>query len=214
LALLGCLYRFRQQPISSVEVELPSHYHFHFRLETDDKTDAFFRRLIIINFTQQFLGEKDDPDILDKLSTDEELSGLLHELLGRLPLIISKGIRPTTNESMKETYEKYIRGSNPIQYFVEKALTMVDAAGNKILKEEMYESYRFFCHAKKIAPESEQSFSRKLKKEFGFQDARFRKGDERVTCWIDVRIIDWKSVEDSEQQTLAEYSPQEKEEMR
>ena len=87
-------------------------------------------------------------------------------------------------------------------------------AGNKILKEIMYESYRFFCHAKKIAPESEQSFSRKSKKDFGFQDARYRKGGERVTCWVDVRIIDWKAAEDDEQQTLAEYSPKEKERMR
>ena len=182
--------------------------------ETDDTTDAFFRRLIIVNFTQQFLAEKDYPHIIDKLCTEEEFTGLLHELLGRLPRIIARGIRPTTNESMKETYEKYMRGTNPIGYFVEKALTLVDAAGNKILKEIMYESYRFFCHAKKIAPESEQSFSRKLKKEFGFQDARFRKGGERVTCWIDVKIVDWKAAEDSEQQTLVEYSPQEKEEMR
>lgn len=80
--------------------------------ETDDTTDAFFRRLIIINFTQQFLAEKDDPHIIDKLCTEEEFTGLLHELLGRLPRIIAHGIRPTTNETMKETYEKYMRGSS------------------------------------------------------------------------------------------------------
>ena len=95
--------------------------------ETDDMTDAFFRRLIIVNFTQQFLAEKDDPHIIDKICTEEEFTGLLHELLGRLPRIIAHGIRPTTNETMKETYEKYMRGTNPIGYFVEKALTLVDA---------------------------------------------------------------------------------------
>ena len=71
-------------------------------------TDAFFRRLIIINFTQQFLAERDDPHILDKLCTEEEFSGLLNELLRRLPRIINQGIRPTTNETMRETYEKYV----------------------------------------------------------------------------------------------------------
>jgi P4 family phage/plasmid primase-like protien len=162
--------------------------------ETNDTTDAFFRRLIIVNFTQQFLAEKDDPHIIDKLCTEEEFTGLLHELLGRLPRIIAHGIRPTTNETIKETYEKYMRGTNPIAV--------------------MYESYRFFCHAKKIAPESEQSFSRKLTKEFGFQVRQFRKEGKKVWCWVDVRIIDWRAVEDDEQQTLAEYSPQEQQEMR
>ena len=42
-------------------------------------TDAFFRRLIIINFTRQFFAEKDDPFILEKICTEEEFSGLLHE---------------------------------------------------------------------------------------------------------------------------------------
>ena len=34
--------------------------------EIKDMTDAFFRRLIIINFTRQFFAEKDDPFILKK----------------------------------------------------------------------------------------------------------------------------------------------------
>ena len=35
--------------------------------ENYDDTDAFYRRIIIIAFTHQFLGEKDDPHIIDKL---------------------------------------------------------------------------------------------------------------------------------------------------
>jgi hypothetical protein len=53
-----------------------------------------------------------------------------------------------------------------------------------------------------------------LKKEFGFQDAQFRKDGKKIWCWIDVRTVDWKVVEDSEQQTLPAYTEQEKEEMR
>ena len=47
--------------------------------QSEDYTDAFVRRIFIINFTQQFLGEKDDPYIIDKISTEEEFSGLFHE---------------------------------------------------------------------------------------------------------------------------------------
>ena len=63
---------------------------------------------------------------------------------------------------MQETYEKYVRGSNPIQYFVDKALTIIDANENVISKDEMYDSYCLFCRANKIAIESEQSFRKKL----------------------------------------------------
>jgi putative DNA primase/helicase len=85
--------------------------------EIQDKTDAFFRRLIIINFTQQFFAEKDGPHILEKLCTEEEFSGLLHELLGRLPRIIRQGIRSTTNETMQETYEKIYQRFQPNTVF-------------------------------------------------------------------------------------------------
>jgi putative DNA primase/helicase len=166
--------------------------------QTTDMTDAFFRRLVIVNFTQQFLAEKDDPHILDKLCTEEEFSGLLNEALKRLPRIISQGIRPTTNETMRETYEKYISGSSPVQYFREKALTLTGATGQKVTKDLMYDSYRNFCRAKKIAPESEQSFSRKLSA-LGFETKQYRKGDgKRVWCWLDVIIQDWKAIEDKE----------------
>lgn len=69
-------------------------------LDTEDYTDAFFRRILIINFTQQFFGKKDDPDLIDKLCTDEEFSGLLYELLARLPRILREGIRKITSEGM------------------------------------------------------------------------------------------------------------------
>ena len=45
--------------------------------ETEDLTDAFLRRVIIINFTRQFFGEKEDPHLIDKLCTKEEFTILL-----------------------------------------------------------------------------------------------------------------------------------------
>jgi P4 family phage/plasmid primase-like protien len=173
--------------------------------KTDDTTDAYFRRLIIINFTRQFLAEKDDPHILDKIATEEEFSGLLHELLGRLPRIIRQGIRPTTNETMAETYEKYIRSTNPVGYFCEQALTFVDATGKRISKQQMYESYSLFCSAKKIAPESEWSFSRELTS-MGYEYKQFKKDGKKISCWVNVGLREWKAIEDKEQQTLPELT--------
>ena len=114
---------------------------------------------------------------------------------------------------MKETYEKYMVGSNPVKFFVEKAIVIGDA-DDKIPKDKMYDSYLFFCHAKKITPQSEHSFSVKLTKDFGFQAKQFRKDGKHVWCWIGVKLVDWRATEDSEQQTLPEFTEREKQEMR
>lgn len=90
--------------------------------ETEDQTDAFFRRLIIINLTTQFFGDKEDFDLIQKLTTDEELTILLHEILSRVPRILGEGLRKTTNERIAETYGKYTKGSNPVKAFYEKAI--------------------------------------------------------------------------------------------
>lgn len=124
----GFMFRNYAKPIFSCN-EFPQ---FH------DKTDAFFRRLIIINFTQQFLGDKEDHNLINKLTTEEELSGLLYEVLRRLPRVLQEGIRPTTSQTMGDTYDKYIRGNEPVRYFAERAITDGE---DVITIDQMYESY-------------------------------------------------------------------------
>lgn len=168
--------------------------------ETEDDTDAFFRRIIIINFTQQFFGEKDDPDLIDKLCTEEEFSGLLYELLSRLPRVLKDGIKKVTNEALAETYDKYTRGSNPVKYFQEKAL-MWPLPGDKVPKRDMYQRYFEFCAEFGLAPESDQSFSRKLTQS-GLKTQRGRINGELAYCWMDVRLRDWQKEEREAQQSL------------
>src|SRR5208283_1235105 len=45
---------------------------------TDDDSTAFFRRWLPITFPQTFSGEKEDRNLLQKLTTEEELSGFLN----------------------------------------------------------------------------------------------------------------------------------------
>ena len=93
--------------------------------ETDDETDAFFRRLIIINFTTQFFKEKEDPALIDKLCTEEEFSGLLLELLERLPRVLKKGLRPTSNEGISDTSREVCKKFKPGKIFCRKGLGKV-----------------------------------------------------------------------------------------
>ncbi|HZA68787.1 MAG TPA: hypothetical protein VE548_03735 [Nitrososphaeraceae archaeon] len=163
---------------------------------TEDETDAFFSRLIIINFPNQFLGNKADPNLASKLTTSNELSGLLRIILRRLPRVLKEGIS-VASSSIDENYDKYILSSNPVRAFFEAA---IEHDNNRAtLKSEVYESYKMFCNAKKLAAESEQSFSRKLKKEFGLKDTQMRdENNNRSYYWIGIRIKDWKPTEEGQ----------------
>jgi putative DNA primase/helicase len=183
--------------------------------DTEDLTDAFFRRILIINFVQQFFAEKEDVHLIDKLSTDDELSGLLYELLSRLPRILSDGLKKTTSESIAQTYDKFTRGSNPVKYFVEKTL-LYPAAGSKIPKLDLYQKFEEFCRDFGLAPESQQSFSRKLSEEHHLEVKRGRIKGELVYCWMDVQIRDWKKEEqeNNKLENLEDFSEQTKEDLK
>lgn len=183
--------------------------------ESDDLTDAFFRRLIMINCTGQFLGDKDDINLIDKLTTSEEFSGLLHLLLIRLPSVLKNGIRKTTNEVLEKTYDKYVRGSNPVEFFVKKALIPDSSA--RVRKLDMYDEFERFSQEKGLPVESEQSFSRKMTQVYSFKVRQFRESGERHYFYVGVRIIDWKQNginEQTELEGMVEYSTTTQEEMK
>jgi len=63
-----------------------------------DESDALFQRKIILRFPNEFEGNRDDPDLLKKLTTEEEVSGVFNIMMialrglsppGRTPMISS-----------------------------------------------------------------------------------------------------------------------------
>jgi putative DNA primase/helicase len=57
--------------------------------EIKEDTQAIFSRLLIIDFSKTFI-KNANPNLIDELTTEEELSGLLHMLLKRLPRVLKK----------------------------------------------------------------------------------------------------------------------------
>lgn len=48
-----------------------------------DESDAFFRRNIIITFPNRFEGKREDPDLIKKLTTEKEVSGIFNVLMAQ-----------------------------------------------------------------------------------------------------------------------------------
>lgn len=123
--------------------------------ETPDESDAFFARPIIVNFPNQFIGAKADPNRLKKLTTKEELSGLLRLVLRRLPRVLERGIGNLAAggaEIIEQNYDKYMLSSDPIRAFLEKCM-MLDNISRET-KENVYDSYRRFCNYYNLGVES------------------------------------------------------------
>jgi putative DNA primase/helicase len=163
--------------------------------DTLDDTDAFFARWIILNFTKQFLNENADPHLIEKLTTPEELSGLFNLLMKNIPNILANGIRSSA-KTIEETYEKYMASADPIRLFREMCIEK--APGVFVTKLEMYEAYSKWTLSKSLGVESIETFGRRMK-QYGFKDSDRRKGKERFRVWDDVKLIDWKAVEEGQE---------------
>ena len=70
--------------------------------ESMDNSYAYYRRWVILPFDRIFEGEKEDTDLISKLTTEEELSGLLNlAQKGLTKLIKEGGFKETPVEKIK-----------------------------------------------------------------------------------------------------------------
>ena len=137
--------------------------------EALDDTDAFFRRWIIITFPNVFNGENCDPHILEKLTTDEEFSGLLNVAIGRLKAMVKRGSfsYSKTTEALRE---EYTRKSSPIASFVMDCLeTDSDAF---IVKKELYNVFAEYCRQNSIPCVTLDTFYKNLPQHMVIADFR------------------------------------------
>ena len=181
-----------------------------------DDTDAFYRRVLLITFRKQFFDKNDNRNLIDELTTEQELTSLLHELLSRIPRIVKEGLRQVTNESLAKTHERYSRGSDPLKYFCDTAI-MLDMNTN-VPKIDMYDHYIKFCNSEGLPTESEQSFSRKFKENMSLQTKQYRMNHDRVYCWVGVRLAEWNPQQESlatlEEIQISEFSNAQREELK
>jgi putative DNA primase/helicase len=150
--------------------------------EIKEDTIAIFSRLLIVDFSKTFI-KNANLDLINELTSEEELSGLLHILLKRLPRILKTGI---SYSKPIETLEKYQLRINSVKYFADNYLEKVSES--KIKKEIVYRKYREFCNKNKIPPKPENKFSQEMSKE-GYEYKQLRDGEAyRPYYWINLRV--------------------------
>lgn len=146
--------------------------------EIDD--EAYFRRWLIVEFSNRFTGESDDKDIQAKLTTDAELSGFLNLALAGLKTILENG-RFTHELSIQDTADLYIKKANPVYKFSEECIV---SSPDDISKDDIYIEYLKWCELNNEKPLAKNTFGKKMK---GLDYMSTQKGDKKY-YWEGIAI--------------------------
>ncbi len=147
---------------------------------TYDNSDAFFRRWVIIPFPKVFSGEAADKKLIEKLTTEKELSGLLNRALAGLSRLM-RTWEFSMVRSVEETRELYVRLSNSVRAFLWDCIEV--NSEEWIEKKALYQAYVGYCTNAKLPAVSEKAFSQSLIRNSRVEDYRPNVNGRRPSAW-------------------------------
>jgi len=167
--------------------------------KTYDTSSAFWNRWVLLEFPYQFLSQKEidvlddkekintklaDPNIIESLSTDIELSGLLNKALDGLDRIRKQGDFSYA-ASVAEVKEMWIRKSDSLSAFLMDRCE-VDYDGFMI-KTELSKEYVMYCREHKVKPVSDKAIKNTMILS-GYWDGRKTVDDRQRVIWGGIRL--------------------------
>ena len=125
----------------------------------DATDDAYFLRWIVITFTRIIEDGKKDTQLIYKMTTPEELSGLLNLSLKGLRRLLANQ-KFSHDKDTLETKAEMMRSASPIARFVGDCVE--ESAGEWVSKEDMYHAYCAYVSKHKIPAMSAKMFGGRL----------------------------------------------------
>jgi len=155
--------------------------------ETDDKSYAYYRRWLILAFEKVFEDEAKDVKLIEKLTTHEELSGLLNlALIAFKQLRKDNGFKDVSVEKVRKEYEEK---SNIVKAFLEANCSIdLEAPEYYTLATDLYSEYVKFCKEKHERPLDMSVFGKKLA-ESEIEKKRITYYGQKETCYIGVKLL-------------------------
>jgi len=128
--------------------------------EVWEDTDAFFRRIWIVQFPNSFHGDKADPELLNRLTTPGELSGFLNWALEGLRRLRSNHWHFTGTRSTEDVKADYIRRSDTVRAFLNGCTRKEGSAF--VTKDDLYDAYCLYCRKRNLVARNRDAFFDKL----------------------------------------------------
>lgn len=123
-----------------------------------DKSEGFYRRLIIIRFTHAVPEAKRDPDLLEKFRA--EADGIFLWALEGLTRLMNNNFKFSVTDTNIQELQKYREDSNSVLSFV-KECCEIDP-GAEVVRTELYTQYKNYCTNCGLNPYSQKSFNNEL----------------------------------------------------
>ncbi|MGU8230003.1 DNA primase family protein [Clostridium perfringens] len=145
-----------------------------------DRTEGFYRRLIIVPFNRQIEKSKIDKALKYKFQREKE--GILNWALEGLKRLYENNFEFSENELTDGVKKEYKRENNNVISFVEECCELDSLFSCSRI--ELYESYKEFCVEAGLKALSQIKFNKEL--EGNFNITRSRSG--KLRSWNGVRI--------------------------
>jgi len=153
--------------------------------EIEDESYAIWRRMVIIEFPNKFiLGVNRDPELIEKLTAPEELSGLLNLAIEKIKILREQGDF-SYHADWKAIRSKYTLLSDPVSEFIDIACNFDPLV--EIPKPNLYKAYCEFCKKKGVPAQTSRGFGRVINRKYS------RAIYSRANDWAGIRLKkDWK----------------------
>jgi len=148
-----------------------------------DTTDAFYRRLFLIEFPKVF---KEDPALLVAVRElpQEEWEGLLFKTLEHLRKLMEKNFIFTKDRGVQETKEIYLRLSSPLQQFIEENCVVSRNPRDFIFKFEFKERFFAWLEEKGRTNYTEARLGKEMQE---LELSEMLKGGRRWKAWVGLK---------------------------
>jgi putative DNA primase/helicase len=150
-----------------------------------DRSDGFYRRLLIIRFDKSVPAEKRDPNLRERIAVERD--GILLWALEGLKRLIANSYQFSETQRTRCEVARYRIESNSALTFVDEMCEVGD--GHWIAREELYNRYRDFCTANGLKSASQTTFNKEIDNGF----PAVHRGQDKLSgrkVWRGVRYID------------------------
>jgi len=124
-----------------------------------EDTHAIWRRVILIVFEKTIPEERQDENLIEKLTTEDEKSGILNLMLFALRNLIDRK-KFSSNKNLYEIREQYIKKSDVIHAFCEDWLECDDKGW--ISSDELFRAQCLYAYKIGVKPKSKQSLTKEI----------------------------------------------------
>jgi putative DNA primase/helicase len=150
----------------------------------DDKTNAFFDRLLIVKFNRRFEDHEQNKNL--KFELEAELDGIFLWMINGLKNLRARGVFEVTAES-KKAIEEYRSENNNVLLFVEDACLLDQSF--RATKHDIYEKYKAWCIDSRHQALSKKRFGMEFSKNFPqVNDGMDSSGESRIWKGIGIKV--------------------------